>query len=100
VNGVNAGYTAARERKRGCIAVGTSRRLAAEGLSGLAGNAVFKFAVLPDGSTTEPHAPRAMPPEVLAAMEAALAECSFEPGRDDRGNPVKMWVIVPLVFMQ
>jgi hypothetical protein len=53
------------------------------------------FLVGPDGRAgffaVEPQEP----PELLEVVAAAGATCQFEPGRDERGQPVASWMVVP-----
>lgn len=53
------------------------------------------FLVGPDGRAgffaVEPQEP----PELIEVVAAAGATCLFEPGRDERGQPVAAWMVVP-----
>jgi protein TonB len=60
-----------------------------------------KFAVRRDGSVGQVEVLGDLPDRrIEAAILRALGACRFSPGADARGEPIALWVVMPLRFEQ
>lgn len=60
---------------------------------------VVQFAIRPDGSPSRFTLKTPVPdPRIEQAIWHAIKECPWNPGKDARGTPVSIWVIMPFRF--
>jgi outer membrane biosynthesis protein TonB len=79
--------------------VGSSIRLPADLAGYAAGQVVVKFAVARDGTVGLAQLMTPVPDQrIFEAIRRALASCRWRPGSDAQGQPVTLWVILPLRF--
>jgi hypothetical protein len=90
-----SGHTRPAETEKGCV--GRSIRLP-RALAGMTGSVTAKFAVDRDGSVSRFELLSEAPGEVASGLWQAVQDCRFSPGKDPRGMPVLMWVILPIRF--
>jgi len=91
-----AGFVKPSEKDRGCV--GRSVRIPRE-FQGFVKNLTVKFAVGRDGV---PSLYECLTPDtdkrIADAVWQAIQSCQFSPGTDPRGQPQKIWLILPLRF--
>jgi len=91
-----SGFIKPAEKEKGCI--GRSVRMPRE-LAGLISTATVKFAVGRDGKPSLFEVLSDLPdPRLGDVIWRAIQSCEFSPGRDVRGQPQKIWMIMPLRF--
>jgi hypothetical protein len=86
-----SGATPPREASKGCVARSVRP-------TGFAGSVIARFAVRPDGKTSDFGLLSPAPPEVGPAILLAVESCEWIPGRDAAGKVVAMWVHMPFRF--
>jgi hypothetical protein len=90
-----SGFTRPSEAQKGCVA--RQIRLPGE-MAGSSGTVTVKFAVELDGSVSRFEPLSDAPDRVAAAIWQAVKECQFTPGRDPKGAPLAVWMILPIRF--
>lgn len=94
---VSSGFRAPAEVRPGCV--GSSVRLPHDLAGFAAGQVVVKFAVGRDGSVGLARLMTPVPDaRIFDAIRQALASCRWRPGSDAQGQPVTLWVVLPLRF--
>jgi protein TonB len=94
---VSSGFRAPAEVRPGCV--GSSVRLPHDLAGFAAGQVVVKFAVGRDGSVGLARLMTPVPDSrIFEAIRQALASCRWRPGSDAQGQPVTLWVVLPLRF--
>jgi protein TonB len=91
-----SGFVRPAERQRGCV--GRSVRIPRE-LQGIITSVTVKFAVGRDGKPSLFETLSDVPDKRIAdAIWQAIQACEFTAGLDPRGQPQKIWMILPLRF--
>jgi hypothetical protein len=90
-----SGFTRPAEAEKGCV--GRSIRLP-RAMAGMTGSVTAKFAVDRDGSVSRFELLSEAPGELASGFWQAVQDCRFVPGKDPRGTPVLMWVMLPIRF--
>ena len=94
---VTSGFRAPAESRPGCV--GSSIRLPADLAGYAAGQVVVKFAVGRDGTIGLAQLMTPVPDQrIFQAIRQALGSCRWRAGSDAQGQPVTLWVILPLRF--
>ena len=94
---VTTGFRAPAELVPGCV--GRSVRLPQDLAGFAAGQVVVKFAVGRDGTVGLARLMTPVPdPRIFEAIRQALASCRWRSGTDAQGQPVTLWVVLPLRF--
>jgi protein TonB len=91
-----AGFRRPAEAEPGCLR--RSIRLPSELAGYVSGPVTVKFAVGRDGSVGAVQILGQTDPRIAGAIQGALRACRWLPGADARGQPVSLWVILPLRF--
>jgi protein TonB len=92
----SGGYSKPAQARPGCVqsSVRTPRDLA-----GFVSSVTVQFAIRPDGAPTRFSLKTPVPdPRIEQAIWNAIQQCQWIPGRDARGTPVSIWVIMPFRF--
>jgi periplasmic protein TonB len=93
---VQAGFRAPAMAARGCVQ--QSLRVPRE-LSGfVSGQVVVKFAVGRDGAPSRFSVVGSVPDRLAGAIWQAVQDCRWIAGADPSGQPVSIWVVMPLRF--
>ncbi len=90
-----SGFTRPAEARKGCVA--RHIRLPVD-MAGSSGSVTVKFAVELDGSVSRFEPLSDAPDRVAAAIWEGVKGCKFTPGRDPKGAPLAVWMILPLRF--
>jgi protein TonB len=91
-----SGFKKPAEVEKGCV--GRSVRTPRE-LQGLVSTVTVKFAIGRDGKPSLFEAISDVPDKRIAdAIWQAIQSCQFTPGIDPRGQPQKIWMILPIRF--
>ncbi|HEU4384954.1 MAG TPA: energy transducer TonB [Anaeromyxobacteraceae bacterium] len=94
---VTTGFRAPAEVVPGCV--GRSVRLPRDLAGYAAGQVVVKFAVGRDGTVGLVRLMTPVPDQrIFEAIRQALASCRWRAGADAQGQPVTLWVVLPLRF--
>lgn len=94
---VTSGFRAPAEVRPGCV--GSSVRLPHDLAGFAAAQVVVKFAVGRDGAVGLARLLTPVPdPRIFEAIRQALASCRWRPGSDAQGQPMTLWVVLPLRF--
>jgi protein TonB len=91
-----SGYVKPAEKEKGCV--GRSVRIPRD-LQGLVTTVTVKFAIGRDGQPSPFSVLSEVPDKRIGdALWQAVQACQFTPGLDARGQPQKIWVILPIRF--
>jgi protein TonB len=93
---MTSGFRRPAEVQPGCV--GSSVRLPPELAGFVSGPVTVKFAVGRDGAVGRVEVMGDLPIRVQAAIAHALQACRWRAGADARGQPIAIWVILPLRF--
>lgn len=95
---VTGGYTKPAQARRNCVQ--DSIRIPRD-LAGFVSSApvVVQFAIRPDGTPIRFSLKTPVPdPRIEQAIWSAIQQCPWIPGKDARGVPVSIWVVMPFRF--
>lgn len=93
---VTTGFRKPAEVHAGCVAAAI--RLPPELAGFVSGPVTVKFAVARDGTVGRVSVLAEVPERIQTAILRALGECRWRPGADARGQPIALWVILPIRF--
>jgi len=92
----SGGYSKPAQARPNCVkeSVRTPRDLA-----GFVSTVTVQFAIRPDGTPNRFSLKTPVPdPRIEQAIWNAIQQCQWVPGKDARGTPVAIWVIMPFRF--